>query len=86
MRKIRIFDIKWDTTDTGNESDYSEAEVKKLGLPSEFTVEVDDDFDPENECSDILSDELGFCVFRCSWEVIAQTVVIPDLESGQFGD
>ena len=66
--KIRIFDIKWDTTDTGNEDDYDAKEVEKLQLPAEYVAEVDEDFNPDDECADLLSDEFGFCVFRCSWE------------------
>ena len=70
MKNIRVFDILWDTTDTGNQDDYSADEVKKLELPTEYVAEVSDDFDPEEGCeiSDILSDEFGFCVFSCSYE------------------
>jgi len=72
MKKIRLFNIKWDTTDTGNESDYSDAEVKQLGLPAEFTAEVDEDFDPKEEGADLLSDEFGFCVFGCDYEFVTE--------------
>jgi hypothetical protein len=66
--KLRIFNIKWDTTDTGNESDYNEEEVKALKLPAEHTYGVDDDFNPDEEAADLLSDEFGFCVFSFSYE------------------
>jgi uncharacterized protein (UPF0305 family) len=63
--KIRIFDIKWDTTD---EDDYNAKEVEKLQLPAEYVAEVDEDFNPDDECADLLSDKWGYCVKGCSYE------------------
>lgn len=65
MKKIRIFDIQWDTSnDEGDDFRTPES----LGLPAEHTAEVNDDFDPEEECADLISDKFGYCVFGCSYE------------------
>lgn len=62
MKKIRIFDIHWDTSDGGKQSS-----PEWLGLPNEDTFEVDDSFNPEDS-ADLLSDKWGYCVLSCSYE------------------
>lgn len=55
MKVIRLFDIQWDgATD----------------LPTEQIIVADDDFDPEEQAADVLSDEHGFCVLGCSFTVL----------------
>lgn len=60
--KIKFFNINWDT-------DYMNP--KRLGLPSEITIDVSEDFDPEMEGADLLSDKYGFCVFGFEFEKIS---------------
>lgn len=52
MRKIRFFNIEWDTDGR-----------KVSKLPREVELEVDSEFDPELEGADLLSDKFGYCVF-----------------------
>ncbi len=61
MKTIRLFDIQWDTDGRNPEA---------LGLPSEHLAVVEDDFDPEEQAADLLSDEFGFCVLGCSFAVV----------------
>ena len=56
--QVRFYDIQWDT------------DGEKVDLPAECVLEVDDDIDLEEEGADALSDEYGFCVFGCNFEVI----------------
>jgi hypothetical protein len=65
--KVRFFDIEWDTGDEDLDEDPSPSEC---GLPSECVVEVEDDLDLDEEGADALSERYGFCVSRCSFEVI----------------
>lgn len=53
MKKIRFFAIKWDTDGSC---------PRKLGLPTSIDFDVDNDFEPEMEGADLLSDKYGFCV------------------------
>ena len=61
MKIVRLFDIHWDTDDE---------KPGDLGLPKEHIAVVDDDWNPEEEAADLLSDTYGFCVegarTRCS--------------------
>jgi hypothetical protein len=62
MKVVRLFDISWDTDgeDPGD-----------LGLPSEHIAVVDDDdWDPEEDAADLLSDQYDFCVYGCSFTVL----------------
>jgi hypothetical protein len=61
MQIVRLFDIRWDTD--GEDPD-------ELGLPSEIVVIVDDDWNPEYDAADLLSDMHGFCVEGCSFKVL----------------
>jgi hypothetical protein len=61
--KVRFFDIEWDF-DEGDRAD----------LPSECVLEVEDDVDPAEAGADALSDRYGFCVSRCSFEVVGHGV------------
>lgn len=58
--KVKATDIQWDVDDK---------ELLKV-LPQEVIVECPDDADLNEELADILSDEYGFCLFGCSFEVI----------------
>ena len=62
MKIVRLFDIRWDT----DADDPSE-----LGLPSEHLAIVEDDWNPEEEAADLLADQFGFCVFGCSFKLMA---------------
>ena len=57
--KVRFFDIEWDL-DKGERAD----------LPSECVLEVEDDLDLAEDGADVLSQEYGWCVSGCSYEVI----------------
>ena len=62
MKIVRLFDIRWDT-DGGD--------PHELGLPNEHIGVVDDDdWDPEEDAADLLSDAYGFCIFGCSFTVL----------------
>ena len=41
-----------------------------LGLPKEHIAVVDDDWNPEEEAADLLSDEYDYCVLGCSFKVL----------------
>jgi len=48
----KFYNIKWDTDGQPNT------------LPMEFNYKSPtDEFDPENDGADVLSDEFGYCVF-----------------------
>ena len=55
MKSVRLFDIQWD----------SDGEA---GLPPEHITVVDDDWNPEDDAADLLSNTFGFCVNGCLWE------------------
>lgn len=62
MKTICLFNIQWDT-DGGD--------PKELGLPDEHIAIVhDDDWNPEEDAADLLSDRYGFCVKGCSFAVL----------------
>ena len=58
--KVRFFDIDWDK------------EHNVVDLPSETTMEVDENIDLEDESTDVLSDKYGWCVFRCNYEILPE--------------
>jgi hypothetical protein len=63
MKVVRLFDIRWDTDGE---------DTADLGLPDEHIAVVDDDdWDPEEDAADLLSDEFGVCIFGCSFTVLA---------------
>jgi hypothetical protein len=55
MKIIRLFDIRWDTDED---------------LPNEQIIIAEDDWNPEEEAADLLSDQHGFCVRGCSYKVL----------------
>jgi hypothetical protein len=61
MKVVRLFDIRWDTDDEKPDD---------LGLPIEHIAVVEDDWNPEEEAADLLSDEYGFCVKGCSFKLL----------------
>ena len=61
MKVVRLYDIQWDTDDDSPD---------ELGLPKEQFAVVEDEWDPEEEAADLLSDEFGFCVFGCLFRVL----------------
>lgn len=63
--QVRFYDIDWDTDD------------EDVDLPAEVTLEVDDDLDVEEEGSDILSDQYGWCVKGVNYEVLTTAHGIP---------
>jgi hypothetical protein len=59
---IHVTDIDWDTTDEGGEP-LPKKEVRKLKLPKEVVIELDDDGrDLDEQVADILSDKYEFCI------------------------
>ena len=65
MKKIRCFDIEWDTDGET---------LEDCGLPTECIIEVEDDLDVvENGC-DKLSDKYGFLLYGFKFEEIGQAV------------
>ena len=58
MKRITAFDIDYDLDEEHND----------VVLPKSISFLVEDDFDPENELADKVSEETGFCVNSCSYE------------------
>lgn len=57
--KVHFFNIDWDT------------DGKKVDLPSEVLMEgIDPDTDLEEEGADLLSDQYGWCLFGCNYEIV----------------
>lgn len=56
--KIKIWDIKWDT------------DGEEVDLPTQVVREVGADFCTNQDTTDLLSDEFGFCVFDCKVKVV----------------
>ena len=54
--KIRFHNIKWDT------------DGEDVDLPTETTLEVDDDIDVSLQGADALSDKFNWCVLSFEWE------------------
>jgi len=61
MKIVRLFDIRWDTDGEDPED---------CGLPKNHFAQVDDDWDPEEQAADLLSDTYGFCVDGCAYKVL----------------
>ena len=58
MKTIKFSKIVWDTDD------------EVVDLPSEVTLQVDEDLSVEYDGADVLSDKYGWCVFSFSFEEI----------------
>ena len=68
MKKYRLFDIEWDTSDDEHPDG---GDFEELKLPNEVFIEVDDDdddFNPAVDAGDYLSDEYGFCHYGYNFE------------------
>lgn len=66
--KIRFFNIVWDFDDDEEPND---------DLPTEVVLDrddqgdlLDDDFDPDEQGADLLSDKYGWCVQSFDFEVV----------------
>lgn len=58
MKTIRAISIDYDT------------DGKKITLPEEIDFEVEDDFDPESELADLVSDKTGWLVKSLDFVVL----------------
>ena len=56
--KIKVFNILYDT------------DGEDVELPQEFEVEVDDHEDVEEELSEVITDQTGFCHKGFDYEVL----------------
>jgi hypothetical protein len=63
MKTIRLFNIQWDIDDGTDPED--------CGLPTDHIAFVDDEFNPEEQGADLLSDTFGYCVEGCTFKVLA---------------
>jgi hypothetical protein len=71
MKIVRLFDIRWDTDDEDpDELGLHDEAPDDLGLPKEHIAIVEDDWNPEEDAADLLSDEYDYCVFGCSFKVL----------------
>ena len=68
MKNIRLYDIEWDTEDEDGDEELGVPQ-EALGLPSEYTVQVYNHWNPEEDAADLLSDNFGYCVKGCKWEL-----------------
>jgi hypothetical protein len=64
MSLIKVTNIQFDTD--GNKS----LNKSLRNQYKEMYFIVDDDFDPEEEIADAVSDQTGFCIFKCEFETI----------------
>jgi hypothetical protein len=60
---VKAFDITYDI-DTDDIREIKAAER----LPQEFRFEVEDDFDPEDDLADLVSEKTGFAVISLNYE------------------
>jgi heme/copper-type cytochrome/quinol oxidase subunit 2 len=58
--KVHFYNINYDT------------DGESIDLPTELTLEVDDDIDVSLEGADLISDETGFCVNSFNFEIEIQ--------------
>mgnify|MGYP006886080720 CR=1 FL=1 len=56
--KVRFSNIHWDT------------DGEEVDLPTEVTMNVEDDLDVELQGADVLSDEYGWCIFGFNYEIL----------------
>jgi len=61
MKVVHLFSIRWDADGE---------DPHDLGLPDEHIAIVEDDWNPEEDAADLLSDQFGFCVNGCSYKVL----------------
>ena len=56
--KVHFYNIDYDT------------DGESIDLPTELTLQVDDDIDVSLEGADLISDETGFCVNSFNFEIL----------------
>jgi hypothetical protein len=68
--KIKATNIQYDLSDV---QEFELDQLRESGciLPPYMIFEVDEDFDPKNELADLVSEETGWCVESCDYEVLA---------------
>ena len=61
--KVKVYNVKWDCDND---------DPKEMDLPEEFEIEVyhDEDFDLDDEVSDAISDEYGYCHYGFDYDII----------------
>ncbi len=60
--KIKAYDIEYDTDGID------------VDLPNELTFDIEDqDFVPEYELADAISDKTGFCVFSFQFDILEES-------------
>ena len=64
MIKVEVKNIKWDLDDNDK--------IEELNLPTEYTFEIEDKslLDDYDFVTDVLSDEFGFCVNSCTYNLL----------------
>lgn len=66
MIKVEVKNIKWDLD--------SDVKMAELNLPTEYTFEIEDKdkslLDDYDFVPDVLSDEFGFCVNSCTYNLL----------------
>ena len=73
MQLFRVTDIVWDCDDGATTDDHRRESAEALGLPSSAYVNADD----EDAVSNVLSDQLGYCVQSLNIEEVAEELVFP---------
>lgn len=59
--RVKIFNIQYDGTVD---------EICTAKLPRRMTIEVVENFDLENDLSELVSNRTGWCILGCSYKVI----------------
>lgn len=73
MKKINFFNIAWDTDGQ-----------RVHGLPNRITLEVERDFDADNEGANLLSDKYGYCVKSFDFKDVTKTQIILDIDGREY--
>jgi hypothetical protein len=68
MKTIRLYDIEWDVT--YEEIKDSPVPSEEFVLPSEFTIQVNNHWDPVLEAGGLLYDTFRYCVSGYKWEEV----------------
>jgi len=61
MKLVKAFNIEWDT-----DGEY-------IDLPTVAFFNVDNDFDCEEELTNLLSDQYNYCVNYAEYEIVSRT-------------
>jgi hypothetical protein len=59
MRRVHVSNIIWDLDEEDEEVD----------LPTELDIDVDDSLDLTNDLANVISDEYGFTIHGCDYQV-----------------